>query len=257
MKISAKKRHQKIRELIANDLPFTVSELAQDFAVSEMTIHRDLNKLEQEGHIKRFHGGALAAEKMAFEFDFATRRDANAAAKKAIAKQAVKLVVPGQVIILDTGTTTLELAILIKELENITVITPSIAVASVLQFSTGIQTILLGGTIRKGNPDLTGTITEKVLDMFMADIAFQGADGIGLNGEMFNTDVQIASVDQKMRKRAHKTYILCDSSKIGKTELAYNGSLSEAEAFITDSKIKKDQLSSLKKINRNIITVNL
>jgi DeoR/GlpR family transcriptional regulator of sugar metabolism len=257
MKISAKKRHQKISELISKDLPFTVAELSQEFDVSEMTIHRDLNKLEQQGHIKRVHGGAVPAEKMAFEFDFTKQRNANKKAKQAIAKQALKLIVPGQVVILDTGTTTLELAALMRDFSNITVITPSIAVASVLQFSTDIQTILLGGTIRKGNPDLTGVITERVLDMFMADIAFQGADGIALNGEMYNADIQIAGVDRKMRSRTHKTYILCDSSKINKTELAHNGSLSEAVALITDEKIKKEHLLELKKVNKNIITVNL
>jgi len=257
MKITAKQRHEKIRELIAKDLPFAVSDLARQFGVSEMTVHRDLNALQQEGHIKRTHGGAVPAEKMAFEFDFTSRRKSNKKAKQAIAKYAITLIKPRQTLILDTGTTTLELALLLKDFQNITILTPSIAVASILQFSTGIQTILLGGNIRKGSPDLTGAITEKVLDMFMADIAFQGADGIGLNGEMYNSDMRIANVDQKMRQRAHKTYILCDSSKINKTNLAFNGSLSEVNALITDSKIKIEHLSALKEINKNIITVNV
>lgn len=256
MKITAKNRHKQIRELIAKDAPFAVADLAKQFGVSEMTIHRDLNRLETEGHIKRIHGGAVAAEKMVFEFDFASKRKSNQKLKKAIAKRALRLIHPGQVVILDTGTTTLELAFLLKDFEDLTVLTPSIAVASVLQFSTGVHTILLGGAIRKGNPDLTGTITEKVLEMFMADIAFQGADGIGLDGEMYNSDIQIASVDQKMRKRAHQTYILCDSSKINKTDLAFNGNLSEVNALITDVEIKPQHLAALKKVNKNIITVN-
>jgi DeoR/GlpR family transcriptional regulator of sugar metabolism len=246
-----------IRELIVKDEPIVVSELASRFGVSEMTIHRDLNKLQHEGHIRRVHGGAVPAEKMAFEFDFTARRKTRKKTKQAIAAEALKLISPGKTIILDTGTTTLELATLIRDFEDITVLTPSIAVASVLQFSTGIQTILLGGTIRKGSPDLTGVITEQVLDMFMADIAFQGADGIGLNGQMYNADMRIASVDRKMRLRADKTYILCDSSKIGKTGLAFNGSLSEVNALITDSKIKIEHLSALKEFNENIITVNV
>ena len=140
-----------------------------------------------------------------------------------------------------------------KDFENLTVITPSLAVASVLQFSSGVQTVLMGGIIRKGSPDLTGAVTEKVLSMFMADIAFQGADGIGLNGELFNSDMQIAKVDQEIRHRAQKTYILCDSSKIGQADFASNGMLSEAEALITDSKITKDQISELKKTGTRII----
>ena len=159
---------------------------------------------------------------MTFEFDFISCRKANQKAKQAIAQEAMKLISSGQTLILDTGITALELAFLLKDTEDITVLTPSLAVASVLQFSEGVQTIFLGGTIRKGNPDLTGVLTEKILEMFMVDIAFQGADGIGLDGHMYNADMRIASVDQKMRQRAHKVYILCDSSKIDKTELASN-----------------------------------
>ncbi len=257
MKLTAKQRHSKIRELIAKNLPIAAGELARQFGVSEMTIHRDLNALQQEGHIRRVHGGAVPWEKMAFEFDFTSRRKSNKKAKQAIAKYAFTLIEPGNTIILDTGTTTLELAMLLKDCQNITVITPSIAVASILQFSTGVQTVLLGGTVRKGSPDLTGVITERMLGLFMADIVFQGADGIGLNGEMYNTDMQIASVDKKMRKRAQKTYILCDSSKIGKTDLALNGSLSEVNGMVTDNKITIKHLSVLKEINNTIITVKL
>ena len=250
-------RKKHIAEIVRQGKPFVVNELAKKFNVSEMTIHRDLNKLQEQGQIERIYGGAMPAEKMEFEFDFASRRTANQKAKKAIAQKALKFIQAGQRIILDTGTTTLELAYLLKKFDNLTVITPSLAVASVLQFSSGIQTVLLGGIVRKGSPDLTGVVTEKVLDMFMVDIAFQGADGIGLNGELFNSDMRIAKVDQKMRRRAQKTYILCDSSKIGKIEFASNGSLAEVNGLITDNRISSEQLAALKKITNQIITVEI
>jgi len=107
--------------------------------------------------------------------------------------------------------------------------------------------------ICKGSPDLTGVVTERVLDMFMVDSVFQGADGIGLTGELFNSDIRIAQVDAKMRQRAKKTYILCDSSKIGKLEFASNGSLREANALITDNALSEDILKSLRKSCKEII----
>lgn len=247
------KRKSYITELIRQGKEVFVGELARKFDVSEMTIHRDLNKLQEQGHIERIHGGAVPAERMEFEFDFASQRATNQKAKKAIAKEALKLISPGQRLILDTGTTTLELAYLLKEYDNLTVITPSLAVASVLQFTAGIQVVLLGGVIREGSPDLTGVVAEKVLDMFMVDIAFQGADGISLEGEMYNSDMRIAKVDQKMRKRADRTYVLCDSSKIGKIDFASNGSLIDVDALITDSKITDEQLSCLRKVKEEII----
>lgn len=256
-KISAVLRRNRITELLRENQEVNIPELADLFSTSEMTIRRDLDLLAEQGFVRRTHGGAAAAERMEFQFDFVERRTRNHKAKQAIALEASKLVQPGQRIILDTGTTTLELAYLLKNAEHLTVITPSLAVASVLQFSTGIQTILLGGVIRKGSPDLTGVVTEKVLDMFMVDIAFQGADGIGLNGELFNSDMRIAQVDTKMRQRAEKTYILCDSSKIGRMEFVSNGSLSEVNALITDNSISNDGLKSLKKICKEIIICNV
>lgn len=252
-KLSAEQRRGKITDLIKANQEVNIPELAQLFGTSEMTIRRDLDQLAVQGYVKRTHGGASLAERMEFEFDFVERRSKNQKAKQAIASEALKFIQPGSKIILDTGTTTLELAYLLKDYDNLTVITPSLAVASVLQFSTGVQTVLLGGSIRKGSPDLTGVITEKVLDMFMVDIAFQGADGIGLNGELFNSDMRIAQVDTKMRARAAKTYILCDSSKIGKIDFASNGLLAEVNALITDSSITQMQFNILKKICPEII----
>ncbi|MEN6384927.1 MAG: DeoR/GlpR family DNA-binding transcription regulator [Phycisphaerales bacterium] len=246
-------RQNAICQMIKANKSFSVSELAKRFDVSEMTIHRDLNKLQNQGHITRTHGGVIAAERMEFEFDFASRRTTNQKAKKAIAQKAFEFIRPGSKILLDTGTTTLELAYLLKNFSELTVITPSLAVASVLQFSAGVQTVLLGGILRKGRPDLTGVVTEKVLDMFMVDIAFQGADGIGMDGELFNEDMRIAKVDQKIRQRARKSYILSDSSKIGQTSLASNGNLSQVEAFITDNNITNEQICELKKTGTEII----
>ena len=256
-KYTSQQRKEHIADLVRQGKSLAVKELASIFQVSEMTIHRDLNKLQEQGQIERRYGGVVPAEKMEFEFDFANRRSAHQKAKQAIAAEALKFIRPGHRLILDTGTTTLELACLLRDFEELTVITPSLAVASILQFSAGIQTVLLGGIIRKGSPDLTGVVTEKVLDMFMVDMAFQGADSIGLNGEMFNSDMRIANVDKKIRRRAQQTYILCDSSKIGKIEFAANGNLAEVNALITDSKINASHLNSLQKTSTQVIIVEI
>ncbi len=257
MTLITEQRLSEICRLVKDRHEVSICELAEKFNVSEMTIHRDLKKLENQGQIRKLRGIAVPAERMEFEFDFSERRSSNLRAKQAIAKKAFDMVSGGMSFILDTGTTTLELAYLLKDFSDITVITPSLAVSSVLQFSTDIETVLLGGIIRKGSPDLTGTITEHVLDLFMVDIVFQGADGIGLNGELYNSDLRIARVDNKMRKRARRTVIICDSSKIGKTDLATNGTLDEVDVLITDNRIDSVYLSELKKFETEIITVEI
>lgn len=252
-KIPLHLRQNAICEIAQKSQNISISDLATKFNVSEMTIHRDLSQLEQENLIRRHRGFIKPAERMEFEFDFATRRRSNNKYKKAIAACALKFVKPENKIILDTGTTTLEVAYLLENIDNLTVITPSIAVASVLQFTSNVHTILLGGDLIKGAPDLTGILTKTNLDMFIADVTFQGIDGIGLNGELFNADIRLAEVDKKMRSRSKQNYILCDSSKIGKTEFASNGYLKEITALITDKKIKPDQLEQLKKYTNVIV----
>lgn len=252
-KVPVGQRRARIRELLAEKQAVSIPDLAAMFGVSEMTVRRDLDHLERGGVVRRTHGGALAAERMVFEFDFQARRHANRRAKQAIARRARRLIEPGARIILDTGTTSLELAVLLRDAEDLTVITPSLAVASQLQFSPGIQTILLGGVLREGSPDLSGPVTEYGLEMLAADLAFQGADGIGLDGAVYNADLQLARVDQRMHTRADKTYILADSSKIGRTSLARMVALNEVEALITDAGIDPEAVRRFKKNGAKVI----
>ncbi len=255
-KLDGSRRFLQIRELLKANQQVSVPALASMFGVSEMTIHRDLNKLEGQGQIKRMRGGAMAAERMEFEFDFAQQRQTRKKEKQAIATRAFELIEPGQKLILDTGTTTLELAFLLRDSKDITIITPSLAVASVLQFASGIETVLLGGIIRRGSPDLTGIVTEANLEMFSADIAFQGADAIGLDGTVHTEDMRIVNVDKKIRQRAGKNYILADSSKIGKFALAANGGVNQVDALITDDGIEPSYIKLFEKMGATIITVN-
>lgn len=238
-------REARLRDVLRVRGEASVSALAEELGVSEMTLRRDLDRLEAAGYVRRTHGGAVAAERIGFEFDFAARRQSNQKAKRAIAEAALKLIEPGQVILLDAGTTALELACLLRGVSNLVVVTPSLAVAAELQFAEGIQTILLGGILRRGSPDLTGEITEAALETLAVDIAFQGSDGIGLDGMLYTGDLSVARVDRIIRQRAGRTYVLADSSKIGRSALACHGKLSEMSGWITDCGIAPEHLKTL------------
>lgn len=246
-------RQNLIRERFADRPGVSISQLAQEFGVSEMTIRRDLDTLERQSHVQRTHGGAVLTERMILEFDYRERRARNREAKCAIAAEARKLVQPGQRVILDTGTTTLELANLLRDGENLTVITPSLAVASELQHAAGVEVILLGGSIRRGSPDLTGPVTEHCMEMFAADLVFQGADGIGLDGKIYNSDMRLARVDRLMRQSAAATCVLADYSKIGVTALACSGTLAEASTFITNQGAPAAALRGFAKLGVKIV----
>lgn len=254
MRIPSAARHLRIRERLALQPGAAIADLAQEFGVSEMTIRRDLTALEQQGHAERTHGGAVLSERMILEFSYRDRREQNRAAKCAIAAEARKLVKPGHRLILDTGTTTLELASLLRDGENLTVITPSLAVASELQHASGVEVILLGGTMRRGSPDLTGPVTEHCLELFSADLAFQGAEGIGHDGAIYNIDLRLARVDRLMRKVARRSCVLADHTKIGATALARSGTLADVDYFITDAGAAPADLRQLARTGVRILT---
>ena len=249
-------RQSQIRERFAAGPGVSVSELAREFDVSEMTIRRDLAVLEGQSHIQRTHGGAFLTQRMMLEFDYRGRREVNRAAKAAIAAEARKLVQPGQRLILDTGTTTLEFAALLKDGKDLTVISPSLAVASELQHAAGVEVILLGGVIRRGSPDLTGPVTENCLELFSADFAFQGADGIGDDGAIYNSDLRLARVDKLMRRVARRSCLLADHTKIGTTALARNGTLADVDIFITDTGAPAAVLKRFARLGPKIVTAS-
>ena len=114
--------------------------------------------------------------------------------------------------------------------------------------------MLLGSMIRKGSPDLTDAVTETNLSMFAVDIAFQGADGVGVDGKLYSDDIRIVKVDQKIRQRANRTFVLADSSKIGRTALIAHGSVNEVEALITDETIDLRYRKAYEKMGAKIIT---
>jgi DeoR/GlpR family transcriptional regulator of sugar metabolism len=254
-RLPAAARRRAIREELAKESSITISDIAGRLGVSEMTIRRDLEKLEKDAQVRRTRGGAVLRERMVFEFKYQDRQRAHLAEKKAIAQKARELIKPGDRILIDTGSTALQFAATLKDCTDLTIITPSLAVASEVQFCEGIQVILLGGVLHHGSPDLTGPVTEHCLELFSADWLFQGAEGVGWDGCVYNTDLQLGQVDRKMRQRAEKVCLLADSSKIGKTALVETGNLSEFNFFITDEKADSDFIERMRKLGITIQSV--
>jgi len=231
----------------------TVDELCRQFDVSDMTIRRDLQSLENSGHILRTHGGATMAERVAFEFGFMQRGMENRDSKRAIAAAAFSLLGNAKTILLDSGTTTLALADSLRAGRGITVITTSLPIASALQFSEGVDLLLLGGLLRRESPDLIGGITESNLENLHADIAFIGADAVDETGGAYNQSLPVARMLQKMTAATDSFYVVADSSKLGKKAMVRFGELRQAAGLITDSGISPAMHESLKNAGVNLI----
>jgi len=246
-KISQQRRLEAIgRKLLEND-EVSIEVLAGEFGVSGMTIRRDLDVLESHGDVIRTHGGAAAAKRLTFEFSFRDRQNRNIEQKNRIAGLAVKYVRPGQVIMLDTGTTTLAIARRLSDKQKITVITTSLAIVSQLQFAAGVETILLGGFLRKASPDLHGPVTEQNVELFRSDIAFMGADAVDSSGNTYTDDLRVANLDKKMAANAKKVIVVADSSKFAKTAMCRVLGPGDYDTLITDSDVDKKIAAALAK----------
>lgn len=244
--ISQLRRLDVIRQQLASDGEVFIAKLAKQFRVSEMTVRRDIDLLESQGEALRTHGGAASAKRLTFEFTFKANQQKNIEAKRAIAAKALEHIKDGDVVLLDTGTTTLELAKLIAAKRKVTVITTSLAIVSVLQFVEDVETILLGGFLRKGSPDIHGPLTEENIERFRTNIAFIGADGIDLNGNTFTDDLRIATLSRCMAKSADRVFIVSDSSKFGRKAMCKVLSSDEYDLIITYSNAGDTLLKQLK-----------
>ena len=253
-KFSKVRRLEAIRGELTGADEVIVEQLARKFDVSSMTIHRDLELLESEGDVIRTHGGATSAKRLTFEFTFRDKRNKNCERKRLIARRAIEHIKDGQVIVLDTGTTTLAIAQKLNGNRKIKLITTSLAIVSELQFSPDVEVVLLGGFLRRGSPDMHGPLTEQNIEQFRTDIAFMGADAIDNFGNTYTNDLRVVGLDRKMARNANKVIVVADSSKFGKSAMCKVFGPKEYDLIITDSQADR---KIVKHLNERGISVEI
>lgn len=212
-----------------------VDDLAALFDVSTMTIRRDLQELANMGRVVRTHGGAAPASRVSFEFHFLERARQARAEKSAIADKAITFVEDGMSVMLDSGTTTLDIARRLRRKRDLTVITTSLPIASELFGVDNIRLLLLGGFLQHDSPDLSGALTENNLESLHADIAFVGADGIDSDGNIYNRSPALGRMIGKMADASEDVYAVADHNKLDRRALVRFGDLRDFTGLITDS----------------------
>lgn len=253
--LSPASRRDRILELLNARGECSAEELAERFGVSTMTIRRDLQELADAGRVIRTHGGATPASRITFEFKYLERSQLNHKAKEAIGRQAAEFVENGHAVMLDSGTTTLEIAHALRGRRGITVVTASLPIASALYGCQGIDLLLLGGFLRHESPDLEGRITEANVEMLQANVVFLGADGIDEQGNVYQASATVAGLVGRMTRPAGKVFAVADSSKLGKTALMRFGNLKDWDGLITDERIDPEFEGKLIKLGATVIKV--
>lgn len=234
-------RIAEILQLVRKGKRFTVRELAVTFEVSESTIRRDLALLETKGYIVRTHGGAINRESMANETLYLARKSEHQKEKAEIAKKAYTFIGSNEVVFLDAGTTTLELA---KELGNfrkrLVVITHDLEIAYLLREFGNIELVLLGGTYIESSRIFGGAMTRGNLATFHADKAFIAINGISGRYGLTTPFIEEAQIKRDMLEASNETFVLADHSKFDRAFVKRVCTLKEVDHIITDSGIGPD-----------------
>jgi DeoR/GlpR family transcriptional regulator of sugar metabolism len=235
--LMANQRREKILELLREDGSAKVTNLSKLFRVTEVTIRQDLEKLEKDGSIVREHGGAFLKNVEDHVRNFSITHQENMDKKALIAEKSLEFIESGDTIILDSGSTTTEIAKRLRGKKNLTVITNAMNIALMLGAELGIEIIVTGGEFKPPTLSLTG---QKAADFFKGlnvQKLFLATAGISLKSGLTYPSISDLVVKKAMIEAAEITYLVADSSKIGKSALASLGALSLIDYIITDEEI--------------------
>jgi DeoR/GlpR family transcriptional regulator of sugar metabolism len=226
-----------ILQRLDEQMSVTVSGLAQALAVSEVTVRKMLNELARQGALRRTRGGAVSLSVPVRETDLRTKEKTNIRKKKAIARAAFDLIADYETIFLDAGSTTLELARLIRNSgkRNITVVTNALNTAFELLDSYDIEVIVTGGQLRHDVVSCVGPLAEQTVSSLHFDKAFIGANNVSVPHGATTPQVTEGQFKRVAMNMASKRFLLCDSTKFSSSSLMKICSLELFTAVITDS----------------------
>ncbi len=251
----APERQERMREFIRSQGGARVEEITQKFNISAATARRDLESLENHGHVRRVHGGAVSSESRLDEPLFDDKTSMAAAEKRAIAQRAVGEIQTGDVIYLDGGSTVLEVARLLRDRTDITVVTNSLR--AVVELSgNGPDVIMIGGALRRRSQTMVGSLTRLMLSQIHVDVAFMGTIGLTPEDGPTTTDASEAYTKELVMSHAAKVVLLADQSKIGKTSFAQAGRLEDIQLIITDLNGTDPRLSTYRKRGIQVVSTN-
>lgn len=247
-------RRTKTLDLLNSNGQVSVTELSRIFKVSEVTIRNDLAQLEKKGLLIKTRGGGIKTQRVSIDQHLNEKAKICSKEKQAIGKKAASLINDGDTIIIDSGTTTLEVAKNLKDIKNLTVVTNALNIASQL-INEQIRLILLGGLLRNESLSLIGPIPESSIKNFYCDKLFVGVDGIDSKSGIFTPNPEEAELNRLMIEASKEVIVVADSTKFKRKSFAFIAPMSKVDFIITDSKIPEDELRNLRSIGVNTIIV--
>jgi DeoR family transcriptional regulator of aga operon len=250
-------RRRAVLEMINRQGRVVISDLSRHFKVSSVTARADINALCKRDLLVRSHGGAIRKSNMPVDLPLDVKESQHHEEKVQIGYAAAALVNEGQTVLLDSGTTTLEVARAIRKrkLSRLTVITNSLSVAWELSAATEITMIMVGGVLRHISRSFAGPQAQKMISELRVDHFFLGVDGLEAEMGPSTPDILEAELNAAMIRSAREVTIVTDSSKIGRSSLSLIAPIGSIHRIITDSGISAHDREILKSKGLKVIVV--
>lgn len=250
-------RRRKILELLERSGRVLVNDLAGRFRVSTVTIRGDLEFLAGQGALVRSHGGAVSRVDSVPDYPLKLKEGLHKTEKQRIGAAAAKLIQSQQTVILDSGTTTAEVArsLRVSDLESLTVITNALNIAGLLAEVQNVNLVMLGGVMRHVSYSFVGPQTEQMLKDLHAHHFFLGVDGFDLDFGPSTPDILEAQLNSSMIRAARQVTLVADSSKFGRRSLSSICPTNLIHRVITDTGIEPDTVTELEKRGIEVIAV--
>lgn len=239
-------RRDKIIQKIQDKGSARVDELSDEFNVSTVTIRNDLDFFEEKGLIHRTYGGALLRNDVYRDPSIEEKKKININEKRRISEYAAGLVEDGEAIVLDSGSTTREIALRLKDKKNLTIMTNAINIALELVGSEGLELMLTGGVLRNKSYSLVGPEAERTMQNYYFDKFFLGVDGIDFEHGLTTPHPLEAQLNRLMVERSNTVIAVTDSTKFGRHSFSYISDLALIDMIITDEGISEEFEKRLK-----------
>ena len=251
---SAKERRALILRLLEQKEVVSVIEISRETGISEVTIRKDLTLLQNRHLLLRTRGGAMRkpVTNSNEETAISKKRMFNFKEKERIGAEAVKLIKEGDFIMLDSGTTTLEIAKQLHRFQHLRIITNAMNIASELMNYKDFDVVLLGGNVRKNSYSMVGPIALSALHNFRGYKLFLGVDSFSYEEGVSTPNLEEALLNQVMIQQADKVIAVFDSSKFNKRSFVHIADAKEMDCIITDTAIPNGMASKLRSLNIDI-----
>ena len=256
-RLLVEERRRRILEVLESQERVTVEELVRRFEVSAVTIRGDLDALADLGAVVRSHGGALKRTEAPEDVPITVKETLHHAEKVRIGHCAAHMIRDGETIMLDSGTTTAEVARQIRflKLRSLNVITNALNIAMELANLPHLRLIMIGGVLRQMSYSLAGPPAEQTLRGLHADCLFLGVDGLDPEIGLMTPDVVEAQLNAVMIQVSREVVVVADSSKFQRRSLSVIAKLDVVHKVITDSGASAEALAALRARNLDVIVV--